>query len=320
MDISSTTQSAESFGNQMSELAFDCPLCGGDRYRQVIELPDIVSRAVPGSFEAVACQGCGLLRLHPQPGAKVLAAAYDAGYVPHTRRGIAKQLAEQMMVRSHWDYLRPPRRIVDVGCGSGGLLDAIRRRGNGDVLGIDPDEGAVEVVRSRGIDAMAGTLIDAQLPEASVAAVIMQHALEHVPRPDETLAAARRVLITGGAVIIGVPNVDSWAARVMGSRWIGYDAPRHLTTFSQATLSSLLERSGFHVVKIEHEWSGMEWAWWLRLLAHDYLPALEEPLRKIHLATMAAATPLGVLAARQRRSGRIIVTAVKQPEPTSALE
>ena len=74
---------------------------------------------------------------------------------------------------------------------------------------------------------------------------------------------------------------------------MGYDAPRHLYTFTLATLTALLKRTGFAVREIQHEWIGLEWSWGLRL----------------HPALTAAFTPVSAAAAVARKAGRIRVIA-----------
>lgn len=297
-----------------SSLAFRCPACHGNSYRPVTKLSDVVYCAVDGDFQLVRCETCGLLRLFPEPDDATLSDAYRVGYVPYRRSGLsalAKRLAERWLVRDLWDYFRPPRRVVDVGCADGGLLAAIRRADNQDLLGIEPDAAAAERARGLGLEVRVGTLEALRLPSESVSTVVMSHVLEHVPDPAATLGEVRRVLIGGGALVLALPNVESWAARVLRRCWIGYDAPRHLTTFGVTTLTELLEQRGFRVVRVDHEWTGMEWAWGARLMLRDRWPAAEGIVRRLHLPLILLATPIGYLAARRRQSGRVVVVAVK---------
>ena len=105
--------------------------------------------------------------------------------------------------------------------------------------------------------------------------------------------------------------LQSLEAALLGRYWIGYDAPRHLTTFGVSTLTRALSGAGLNVAEIRHEAVGLEWAWALRLLARDHLPAAEPILRRLHPLLIVAATPLATLGAALGRSGRVRVIAVK---------
>jgi SAM-dependent methyltransferase len=284
-------------------------------------LTDRIARTTSVKFTLARCRGCGLLRLHPQPSDLVLERAYPDEYAPFNRPGLsgrAKRVLEAKGVRDLWDYLRPPRAILDVGCAGGELLDRIRQAGNPDVHGIEPDPFAASLARRRGIPVHEGYLEDARLPAQSFSTVLLDHVLEHVDDPAAFLAEVHRLLIGGGAVIIWLPNVESDAAQRLGPYWMGYDAPRHQTTFSLRTLSRLLDRQGFRVVRVHHERSGVEWAWGLRLRLRELWPGTEPVLGRLHAPLIALATPLAVWSAGRGRSGRVRVVAIRLPDADPA--
>lgn len=297
---------------------FTCPVCGGN---EAIAALTLVDRFAPpgqrGAFPLVRCAACGLLRLHPPPDAPTLERAYSSSYAPHTRPGLsgrAKGLLERWSVRRLPAHVAAPNRVLDVGCATGNLLLAIRRAGNEAVTGVEPVEAAASVARSRGLTVHHGTIEDARFPDAAFDTVILSHTLEHVQDPGATLREVRRVLAPGGSVVLWLPNVESLEARLLKTWWIGYDAPRHLTTFSITTVTRALEASGLRVTRVTHEAVGVEWAWALRLWLRDRWPATERALRPLHPFTIVAATPLAALGALLGRSGRVRVIATKTRE------
>jgi SAM-dependent methyltransferase len=262
----------------------------------------------------VRCATCGLLRLHPRPDAATLVAAYAGGYAPHLRPGLsgrAKGWLERRAVRRLRRLFAPPRRVLDVGCATGELLLAVRAAGGARVVGVEPGAEAARVARARGLDVRDGVLEEQRFPDTSFATVVLAHTLEHVTDPIATLREIHRVLAPGGALVLWLPNAASIEARLFGRYWIGYDAPRHLTTFTVATLTRALEMTGFHVSEVRHEAIGIEWAWALRLWLRERLPAAERALRPLHASLIIAATPLAALGALTHRSGRVRVIAVK---------
>jgi hypothetical protein len=69
----------------------------------------------------------------------------------------------------------------------------------------------------------------------------MWHVLEHLPNPDEALAAVAAKLRPGGVLALGVPNPQAMQFRLLGARWAHLDAPRHL---SLIPAGALIERAG----------------------------------------------------------------------------
>ncbi len=54
----------------------------------------------------------------------------------------------------------------------------------------------------------------------------------------------------GGRLVIGVPNFDSLARKILGASWDGLDLPRHLTHCTPASLRMVLKRAGFRVDRV----------------------------------------------------------------------
>jgi SAM-dependent methyltransferase len=191
------------------------------------------------------------------------------------------------------------------------LLAAVRAAGNPRVIGVEPDPGAAGAARARGLDVRLGDLETAGFADERFDTVVMSHALEHVRDPIATLREVARVVRPGGALLLWLPNAASLEARVLRTHWIGYDAPRHLTTFGIATLTHALSCAGFSIADVRHEAIGLEWAWAIRLWACAQWPRADRTLALLHPLVTVACTPLAVISAVSRRSGRVRVIAVR---------
>ncbi|MCM8750108.1 class I SAM-dependent methyltransferase [Thermomicrobiaceae bacterium CFH 74404] len=293
-----------------------CDLCGADDTEPILSLRDLIHRTTGLPFTLVRCRRCGLRYLNPRPILAQLDRFYPVDYAPHRRGRLAAAARRWLLrreLRALWPLLAPPRRVLELGCGSGDLLQIVRELGNPNVMGIEPSASAADLARQRwGLEVVRGTLEEARLTSGSFDVALAQHVLEHLPSPSATLAELARVLRPGGTLVLWLPNAGSWAARVWGPAWMGYDAPRHLYTFDLETLRVLLDRHGFGVAAVRHEWVGIEWSWGLRLAlrqrGHDG-DALERLLGRLHLPLTVAATPVSLAAALARRSGRVRVVA-----------
>lgn len=225
-------------------------------------------------YRFVRCAGCSLVSLRPAPKDHEIASLYPADYGPHaptgvrrragvrarfaarhrfardarTRPGVPGRLLHAVAGRVARDWLDPRGdcRLLDVGCGSGKLLERYRDLG-WQVRGIDPGERAVAACRARGLPAQQASLLEADLPRRHFDVVLLHHVIEHVLRPLEALRRARELLAPGGAIVVETPNVGGLGFRLYGSCWYALDAPRHLHLFDANTLVRLSEQAGLSV-------------------------------------------------------------------------
>ena len=96
-------------------------------------------------------------------------------------------------------------RVVDIGCGAGGMLLPFRAAG-ATVAGCDFGERYLRAGRARGLDLRQGDA--ATLNEfAPVDLAVACHVLEHIPAPLEALRLWASLLSPAGALYIEVPGV-----------------------------------------------------------------------------------------------------------------
>lgn len=101
-------------------------------------------------------------------------------------------------------YLTPDARVLDLGCGRGGIVE--RLGGGGHWCGADPDERSLREHRTPALlRACAGA---ERLPFADGVfdLVAASWVLEHLPDPAQTLREVARVLRPGGRFIFLTPN------------------------------------------------------------------------------------------------------------------
>jgi SAM-dependent methyltransferase len=230
----------------------ECLLCGGERRTPVIEAPDPTPGGPGLRFAVVRCDECGLHFTSPRPNEETIGQFYQPTYGPFRRPRDKDHTARFRRLATALGRTAPGQ-LLDFGCGSGALLAWAARQG-WSVTGLDVSDAAVDAVRSGlGVRVHQGTLPHRALMPGSFDVITMWHALEHVHDPLGILVAARRLLAPGGRLVIAVPNMDSTAYRWFGHLWFGLDLPRHLTHFSPVMLRRMLERAGFHGVKVQFD-------------------------------------------------------------------
>ncbi|MBY0527411.1 MAG: class I SAM-dependent methyltransferase [Gemmataceae bacterium] len=229
----------------------NCPLCSGRRWSPLVEAPDVGVAATGLWFAVVQCQDCGMCFTNPRPSAKSIGQFYPTRYAPHqstnrehgrARRRLFYKRTGGQQVGWHGEG-----RLLDFGCGGGGFLKTMHSQG-WKVTGLDVSAPTVYRVRAEtGLPVLVGTLPHTELQPESFDVITMWHSLEHVHAPREILREAHKLLVPGGKLMVGTPNIDSLPFRWFGRNWYGLDLPRHLTHFTPWTLPLMLERTGFRV-------------------------------------------------------------------------
>ena len=135
----------------------------------------------------------------------------------------------------------PGSRVLDVGCGDGALMAALRDRRQVDARGLEIDAGNVALAMARGLSVVQG---DADLdlagyPSGSFDYAILSQTLQTARAPDRVLHELLRI---GRKAFVSFPNFAHWrvrlsllwggrmpVTRLLPERW--YDTPNihHLT-------------------------------------------------------------------------------------------
>ena len=154
-------------------------------------------------------------------------------------------------------------RLLDVGCGGGGIAELLRDARSARVVGVEPDPLRAARARERGIEVHEGVLSPSLAATLGTFDVLLYaDVLEHLVDPLGELEKVAQFLAPDGVLIISVPNVAHWSVRVNLLRGRFNYAPTgimdatHLRWFTSRTLLQLLKRAGFTPVQVKHSSGG----------------------------------------------------------------
>lgn len=234
----------------------NCPLCNSKGHEIIQKDVRDYEYGTKDSYNWIKCNGCKLIRIDPIPSLDTLSRAYPPNYHAYVtpKSKITQKLqaiTRKILAKKIASYLPSDSSILEIGCSTGLLLEAISSYGNYNLFGVEYKIEAAKEANKRGIKTWNGTFEDAPIPHKTMDLVILQHVIEHVFNPVEIMHKIYGSLKTGGKVIGELPNFDSWDASIFGKYWGGGHAPRHIWFFTPTTLKNMLELCNFKNIKIK---------------------------------------------------------------------
>ena len=154
---------------------------------------------------------------------------------------------------------------LDVGCGFGFALRALRESGFSDVQGIEVSEHQAEIARRGGFEVpvVADSAAYLRKHRGCFGLILLLDVLEHVPVPAqiELARAIREALRPSGRVIVTVPNANS----PLAARWRYIDFT-HYSSFTEHSLFFVLSNAGFGKIKMDNNQGigAFPKRWWQR--------------------------------------------------------
>ena len=105
------------------------------------------------------------------------------------------------------------KRVLDIGCGDGTLMEYLRSNQQNDVRGLEPKKNLVQKCIAKGLPVIEGDaekeLI--QFPKKSFDYVVLSQTLQAFFNPEEVLEQLLRI---GKQTIVTIPNFGHWKVRL----------------------------------------------------------------------------------------------------------
>jgi len=109
--------------------------------------------------------------------------------------------------------IKDNKKVLDIGCGDGTLMEYLKNHQKNDVRGLDPQKNYVRECISKGLSVIEGDaekdLI--QFPNKSFDYVVLSQTLQAFLNPEEVLNQLLRI---GKQTIVSIPNFGYWKVRL----------------------------------------------------------------------------------------------------------
>jgi SAM-dependent methyltransferase len=250
-----------------------CKICGNSDTLIVYNAREMMF-GLGGSFSYTECQECYCLQLEDVP--EDMSQFYPFNYYSFSSRDSKSSIVEYLKAkRDHYLVYKQgligrilasqipnvkmqiledvsiskDSKILDVGCGSGGLLKELSRLGFYNMSGVDPYL-EQEIDYGNGLKIYKKSIHEVS---DSQDLIMFHHSFEHLADPLETMQAVSRLLNNNGRCIIRVPTTSSFSWEHYRENWVQLDAPRHLFLHSQESMALLAGKCSLVIEKIVYD-------------------------------------------------------------------
>jgi 2-polyprenyl-3-methyl-5-hydroxy-6-metoxy-1,4-benzoquinol methylase len=222
---------------------------------------------LPGDFNVVKCQTCGLMRTNPRPTQDSIGFYYPDNYGPYL--GSVVNLDNQKKHNSFKQFLKPfvnqifnfkgtvlpplkPGNMLEIGCASGSFLHHMAIKG-WKVQGIEFSDKAAQMARKLGYKVHTGSLENAPQPDEPFDLIVGWMVLEHLHNPIDSLKKLKEWASPEAWLALSIPNAGSFEFKIFKDKGYALQLPTHLFHFTPQTLEKILLAGGWELEKIYHQ-------------------------------------------------------------------
>lgn len=236
-------------------------------------------------FQLIQNSDYGFLETFPQPSLDALPRYYQSeDYISHTdsQRNLFEKIyhtVRKVSLKSKLNLINSfsseEKNLLDVGCGTGDFLKTAQQNG-WRVYGIEPNQDARNSANKKTNNSVFETEQLLKFESSSFDVITLWHVLEHLPNLENQISIFKKLLRPNGRLIIAVPNYKSYDAEYYNQFWAAYDVPRHLWHFNQDSISKLVSKESFEVIKVKPMWFD---AFYVSLLSEKYKSGKMNPIK-----------------------------------------
>ncbi|MEK7450491.1 MAG: class I SAM-dependent methyltransferase [Patescibacteria group bacterium] len=293
-----------------------CALCGKNQrtevlYESTFNKRDITSviysaRRLPDRihYRILKCRKCGLIFSSPIfESSRIMefyresVCSYDE-QVPYLIKAYIKEFQRIE------PFLPQNPKILEIGCGNGFFLEALKKKGIKDLFGV---EASLKMV-SEATPYFKNRIIkdvfkQKQFPDNNFDAVLCFHTLDHIVDPNRFIKSVQKILKPGGFILFVVHNTDSIFAKLFGEKWPIFDI-EHIYLFNKNTLYSLFSKHKFKSIQTFNAKNSYPLSYYVRMSPTSFKTknAIVSVLNKLKLKNIELRLPggnIGIIAQKK---------------------
>jgi len=240
--------------------------------------------AEENGFTLVKCCGCGLLYVENRPDDDQITQAHKQGRHTGIKDLDVTGVFTPGKVKAYRTVLDDlfggdlgnRRTWLDVGCGHGEFMLAVKRYAGGtiDVVGTEPNIQKQASARKRGLDV---DFFDLETHTRRYDVISLLNVYSHLPDPPRFLESLKRLMNPGGELIVQTGDTADFPAP---EHYRPFSLPDHLSFASQSIVTGILERMGFEIVTVrKYPYVRLELSSVIKEIVKALLPRFSSRLR-----------------------------------------
>jgi 2-polyprenyl-3-methyl-5-hydroxy-6-metoxy-1,4-benzoquinol methylase len=236
-----------------------CCICGNECFISSGQVT-LIRAALPEGIELKRrlnkCLNCGLIAVEPIPKDEILNKYYKeyAATVGRYPENKSKNGWSGRSILKSIQYVAEKvgkGRVLDVGCGDGGLLDQLPSSFK--KFGVDLSKEACEQAQRRGITVFCSSFLETSFP-CNFDIIIALDILEHFAEPGSVIEYMAKLLTPGGYLVIQTGNATSFAARFLKEDWAYTAVFGHLCALTPLTVRMITSQLGIKEISLTTSW------------------------------------------------------------------
>lgn len=152
------------------------------------------------------------------------------------------------------EFIKVTDSVLEIGCGKGDFLNALKMRGQASVVGMEMNQFAADYARNNfGLNVFSASFAEFIEKENNQFDVVCSfQVLEHIADVNTFISQAISLLKPGGILLFGVPNADAVIVKDEPENILDYP-PHHMGWWSKGSLRKICRLFPLEVISIERE-------------------------------------------------------------------
>ena len=255
-----------------------CPVCGAGSLEaksflssniDVTRLDEFsyASRKTPEymNLNLVQCLKCDLVYADEPPSQDDLARAYHVAGYDSAEEADDAAAAYILAMQPALKALSRRDSALEIGTGTGVLLDHLAQQGFSELVGVEPSAAAIAAApEHRRAWIREGVFEEQDFTPGSFDLICCFQTMEHVLDPKAISLDAFRLLRPGGAFVTVTHDYRGRLNRILGKRSPIIDV-EHMQLFSGPSIKTLFQMAGYRDVRVERFVNRYAFRYWWRL-------------------------------------------------------
>ena len=213
----------------------------------------------------MCCGICDLVYVINPPKQGELAEAYHLAEYDSSDEAEDAAKAYINAIQPTLSKLKNKKKVLDIGSGTGILLEFFQAEGFNELVGVEPSPAAINAAPEyRRNWLIEGVFNENDFKPNSFDLICCFMTMEHVADPKSIAVAAGRLLREGGAFVTVTHNYRGLINRFLGKKSPIIDI-EHMQLFSRQSIFELFHRSEFDDILVKPFKNSYSLAYWIRL-------------------------------------------------------